>query len=198
VPSFSWEAEHFSRNFRVAYSGVFAPDSPPLFGQTDSHLRPMPVWVKATTVRPIHDSVEAAIEVVATFAFTVGLEGIAWAIGNVSAESGKRVSDSSPMFLMASPNTLHVNARSPPNSAVSFDGMADMPGAFRFRLTPRELDHLEDCRKKNRKHDLVLRFEFRVSSIQIPLTAWDLDFESLQNPSRSKRQLRNHSGFWSA
>ncbi|MFI5417725.1 MAG: hypothetical protein ACHQ2Y_02340 [Candidatus Lutacidiplasmatales archaeon] len=143
----------------------------------------MSPWIRAVTVNPIGESIDPRVKVIAFVNYAPGREAPIAAIATLTSEAGKRVGTPSHALVNSGSAGFPLDVLRNPAPAIQ---PVENQLEFQFGLTPTELAHLEDCRNKNRKHDLVLNLIVRLTFLQPMATLHDVTYIE---------EVRNRSGY---
>ena len=152
-------------------------------GRGQAEGRDVTVDLHPVTVNPIGDSIDPKVKVTAFVNFAPGREAPIAGIATLTSEAGKRVGAPSHALVNSGSAGFPLDILRNPSPAIQ---PVENQLEFQFDLTPTELAHLEDCRNKNRKRDLVLNVIVRLSFLQPMATLHDVTYIE---------ESRNRSGY---
>jgi hypothetical protein len=133
----------------------------------------MTVYVSSSHVEPLSNVVEPTLRIRTGISHSVATEGFVCASACLFSEAKRGIGGTGLYSYPGTPFNFHLNLLRPPGQ-IKEDSRNEVGVDFTFRLTPRELEHLEECRNHNRKHDLILNVETQVTYLHPMSTAYDL------------------------
>ena len=167
---------------RPGGSGGGEDNTPDLIYQGDIDF--IMFYIREADPSPSTEAVEPTLKfrlvvVPQEFGSLVGLRASLW------AEDGKRLSEGAEAYSTGSPFTASLNQPSGP--FVPHDTYLELT----FRLSYRELAHIERCRELNKKHDVVLTIKSRATSLRASYITTYTDYYRYQVPNVIPRQTED-------
>jgi hypothetical protein len=140
------------------------------------------MWVKSIAASVVSGSVEPGIQLQVTFGRTIPEALLLSAVASLKTAKDQKLGDSAPGYIAHGP-LIEVTLPVQKPVAGPLDAPSDLYFQFQFRLTQREVAHIETLRNENAKRNVSLKVEFRATTLRALPRAYPIVYDSLGPPN---------------